>query len=80
MQPFHVENGTISVRVDNPDEAYRIGLLVDLVTDKPGANPAKPDAEGTIVRPIAEDMLAPGKLEMLLNGAGVEVVYGPLSK
>lgn len=77
MQPFKIEKGIISVRVDDPVEAHRAGMLIDLVTPLPGANPARPDAEGIIARPIAPDMLAPGRLETLLNGAGVEVVFGP---
>lgn len=78
MGPFRIENGTISVHVDTPEEAGQVGLLVDLITPIPGTNPARPDAEGNIVREIASDLRhVPGRLEALLIQAGVEVVYGP---
>lgn len=78
MGPFHIEKETISVHVQTPEDAGRAGFLIDTITAKPGSNPAKPDAEGNIVREIAPDVMrVPGYLEELLIKAGVEVIYGP---
>lgn len=54
------ENGTHIVDVNlagcNAEEIARAGWLVDLGTARPGANPARPDAEGRIQRELAPNV------------------------